>query len=264
MADDNFAKRCFKTFQQAFGQNTPRKKWKEMYICIMAVNCGIKPAYLVDQCCVTAHQLENLIENFHRQNLLTEINVQVFRICEDLFVVNQDKLREHLTAVVKHHNVVFLVDVSHHLDEPKYINNFEYFERGITVFCTDFLEFLDQSESDVEELRNNKCFGFQEKYVSPSMVFGIVLGYPVVYWCSLKSPGNGLSSCKLDVYSLALECPELDSSEFFIVTSFSVPAQLKCDLKPWTKQLLKICKKFEGNLNIEIKHKEVMLPVVAL
>ena len=267
-ADEFRWQECFAIFKDILGHRLAAKYWKEMYLCILAVDCGLKTSYLVDQCCIQPLQVHKLVTNLHCEKLISSDNLCTVLIFDDIFVLQSKKTLIHLHRILNKCHVGF-VDVSQDLDEPK-LHKCENFLGLLKRFCVKFTDFIErcnkvrQEDSSLAEI-----FEFKDKIIHPCTVFGIILGYPLVYWLSDVSETNCLSAVVLTVYSceIAVKSWRDKSEDFMTVSSFSFPETLtavfKKHIKSWQEDMAVVSKK-QKMLVHRIVCKQVRLPVVIL
>ena len=265
----NFSERnCFDIFAEVLGKKTAIKKWKELYTCIRTVDCGIKNSYLLDTCNVTPVQIERLIKRLCNEDFLSGEELDILVICEDTFVLHEQRVSEYLSSALDDDKICF-VDVSQHLPEPKVLKYELEFQKTVKDFCIQFIEFLKQRTAQPSDERTNvgsiKCFGCDKTNLDPCSIFGLILGYPVVYWCNQESTSNCLSQCKLTLHTVTVQFSQLTTNSF-TVTSFSLPSSLSdsCEryIKSWKDRVLETSEKDGVVLRISCKH--ATLPVVVL
>lgn len=266
----NFSEKCFNIFAEALGKKTAIQKWKELYTCIRTVDCGIKNSYLVDTCRVTPVQIEKLIKCLCNENFLSGEELDIVVICEDTFVLHKRRVSEYLSSALDDDKICF-VDVSQELSEPRilHINNESEFREMVKDFCMQFTEFLKQRTTwptdERENVGSTKSFGCDKTDLNPCSIFGLILGYPVVYWCNPESLSNCLSQCRLTLHTVTVQFSQLMTSSF-MVTSFSLPSSLsdscKLYIKSWKERVWESSEKHGAVLRILCKH--ATLPVVVL
>lgn len=264
---DLFEKRCFDIFAEVLSPKIAAKKWKEVYYCIRAVDCGIKNSYLVDQCCVSPEQMTRLVRRLYIEDFLSREDLDIVVIFQDIFVIQKDSVLRHLSGILNEDKICF-VDVSQGLPEPKMLNERE-FKITIKNFCLEFTEFLKQPIKpfgERENIGNIRSSLIYNSDLNPCTIFGVILGYPVVYWCNEKSITNCLSERELTVHSISLQSLKL-MNKSLTVFSFSLPVSLTgfCEkyINSWKDRVCNISDKLVG-LVAHVSCEQVRLPVVVL
>ena len=264
-------KECFEIFKEVLGRKLAVRHWKEVYLCILAVDCGLKISYLVDQCHINPAQMKKLITNLRREKFISELELHTVVIHGDVFVLQKESALTYLNRVSNEQSVCF-VDVSQGLNKPNLIPNSD--EKpwiSINTFSSKFADFLQRCAIDTQnsDERASTRFEFEDEILHPSTVFGLILGYPIVYSLTKETEINCLSGIDLTVCSseLALAPWQGKSDDFVTVSSFSFPENLAahCEkyVKSWSKSACAISQK-QTMLVHRIMCKKVRLPVVIL
>lgn len=258
-------KHCFEVFAGILGRKIACKHWKDIYLCILAVDLDLKNAYLVDQCCIKPTELIKLIKKLRYEKLVYRNDLHVVVICGDIFVLQRENILKYLKCLT-HEQPVCFIDVSQTLNEPKVLKNSDvYFCTAVKEFCLQLNDFIQQC--GVEDLAMPKTFEFGTLH--PCTVFGIILGYPVVYWLTKESEINCLTEVDLIVYSTELSFPtwQEKGNDFWTVCSFSFPRNLevycKKFIESWKANVVVVCQK-QMLLVHRIKCQQARLPVVIL
>ncbi|XP_062617690.1 UPF0739 protein C1orf74 homolog [Saccostrea cucullata] len=143
---------------------------------IQFVDFGLKPAYLVDFGVSTLESVVNLVIDLKCSNLIHN-NLKAVAIGMDYLIVNPEEF-------VKLHSeslMVKFVDISSTNDTPKILDKNDVLELIISTCFSIVME--DGVASEYTEIKD----------VNLSTVFGLLIGYPVVYWFdsdSLDRVGN--------------------------------------------------------------------------
>ena len=265
------AKQCFEIFTEILGRKLAAKHWREMYLCILAVDFGFKTSYLVDQCCLQLVQINELMENLRRHKFISRDDLLTVVLYGDIFVLQSEKTLKYLNRILKERSIRF-IDASQSLNAPKILcNTDENLWSTIKNFCLKFIHFVQCCEL---EIRNGggflqRCFEFNDESPHPCTIFGIILGYPIVYCTTRDSEMNCLSETNLTVYSseIAVRSWHGKHDEHVTVCSFSFPANLSADcekyIESWKDDVTAISQK-QTSLNHRINCKQVRLPVVIL
>ena len=175
------------------------RKWKALSLNLLFLIQDLKPGFLWD---LGSLQIEDLI------SLKSIINdILIIDINTDYFITSRTKIQQHLTKMVE--NFPVLVDISGHLSDP--------------IVASDEVE--DDMKTMIKEVQiqvSNKETVTMELDIQDgwniSSLYGLLLGFPVVYFYDLKYQSNCLSNQDLSVFKVGLH------KEWPI--SFSVPTNL--------------------------------------
>ncbi|XP_061187728.1 UPF0739 protein C1orf74 homolog isoform X2 [Saccostrea echinata] len=143
---------------------------------IQFVDFGLKPAFLVDFGVSTLESVVNLVSDLKCYNLIQN-NLKAVAVGMDYLIINPEEF-------VKLHSesmVVKFVDISSTNDTPKIIEKNDVLEH---VISTCFSLVMEDGVATAYKGDN---------HVNLATVFGLLIGYPVVYWFdseSLESMGN--------------------------------------------------------------------------
>lgn len=259
-------KQCFDIFTGILGRKLAVKHWKEIYLCILAVDCGLKTSYLADQCCLKPAQMDKLVTNLRCEKFISRGDLHTVVIYGDIFVLQSEKMLNYLNCMLNERCVCF-VDISQSLSEAKILNSDGNFWTSIKRFCLEFNDFIQHCKTDTHFMP--RTFEFEDKILHPCSIFGIILAYPVIYWLTKESEMNCLSQINLSVYSseIALESWQGKNQDFVTVCSFSFPGNLTayCEkyIESWKNNVTAISQK-QTLLVHRIMCKQVRLPVVIL
>ncbi len=256
-------KQCFEVFSEILGRKHAVKHWKEIYLCILAVDCGLKTAYLIDQCCIKSAQMNQLITSLRFEKFISRVDLHTVLIYGDIFVLQKENTLNYLKRTLNERCVCF-IDISQSLNEPQIVDFDENFWASVKTFCLEFTDFIQNAD-----VLTPRTFEFEDKILHPCTVFGIILGYPVVYWMTKESEINCLSEIDLSVCSseIALESWQGKNDDFVTVCAFSFPEKLAayCEkrIESWKDSVAAISQK-QTTLVHRIMSKRVRLPVVIL
>ncbi|XP_077988901.1 UPF0739 protein C1orf74 homolog [Glandiceps talaboti] len=201
-----------------------RTKVLEILSNVLAVQEEIKPSFLFDYAMVDAERMQMFLSCSKATDTLRSLSLH-----GDVFIYNPKTLRNHLNNVAKNSSC-FLVDVSGSLCQPKIAS--QDCHQVVLRHVNEVLTALDE-QSDIqialskEGAHQNVAYTLQptEGWNIPS-IFGILLGYPVVYWYGVDddTPSNCLSMVPLSVHKIFIRP---DNNEGKEIISFSVPADLE-------------------------------------
>lgn len=239
--------------KQYFGRCSSRNVF-DIVCNIWSVDTGIKSAYLWDRLATKAETvmkfIEYLIDNHHLKHKLIVLDIE-----ECIFIVKNIHLPK---------NNISMVDVSYTLDVPNVIP-----EVPTEDIIKPILSLLDASLNS----GNLSSFGNLRKIdpgenVNRTTLYGLLIGYPIVYWYSdIKLASNCLSMEPLCVQNV--ECRlKSNANKSFLLYSFSYPKRLHEKLKVvtdiWFKNLRDNAANNDYFENLTIDSKFVTLHSVAL
>ncbi|KAK3589478.1 hypothetical protein CHS0354_030602 [Potamilus streckersoni] len=210
------------------------KKFISIMINIMVVDEGLKPSYLYDSGVADADMLLGLVtELYNSQQIKNQL--KIFKVCEDLFIAKLVSLECHYEQLVDRLQYC-LVDISMH---------------GSPQICEDpnvVVHVLSELNKLLGMCRENGNT-LSEFYPSCNVttVYGILLGYPVIYWYNEKDitgRTGDLSMEKLIVVNISgFVQTKGDITLKETLYSFSFPSCLRNKLEPlvqqWYQALLK-------------------------
>lgn len=202
---------------------------------LMAVDLGLKPAYLYDIGNPAAGSLVTLLEHLHQARLITHC-LNVVELGSDLIIVNVaevHKLSENLISLD-----LILIDVSGSNRKPKKL--------GVGDGDLEKSNVYYYGGEHVNEIK--KCFRYILEKLDISKVskvdtlvtcnltslFGTLLGYPVIYWFSTDGrnqdnclAGEQLTCVKVCVKLKINSPPKHNLCKDHVLYSFSYPTELE-------------------------------------
>lgn len=233
---------------------------------ITAVDAGIKPSFLFDFAFVASSDMALFLEQLYKKGL-TLCVLDVISVDDHIFVTKFDelisRLQDDCAQMCKR---VVLIDVSKNLVAPEFVISSH--SRRIIAQCIELAKLAENAS-------NSQCWTIK---LSPesnaSTLFGLLLGYPVVYW---HSPGNTDGSNCLDMVPLCITrafgvLDVANSSDNISgrappIFSFSYPEFLRVHCKEsvakWKSNLLNIVAE-NKSIKIYFNEEIVTLPVVAM
>jgi len=179
------------------------KKIPEISMNIIALRLRIKPSLLWDFCCLDREKLISIV------NLCFQSEAPcVLEINGDYLLFERNLMTKHLKTVVE--NPPLFIDISRENTEPFCVNP--------KPVCEMIENVLQQLE---EDFKDQDFFSLE---IDPSWnittLYGVLLGFPVVYWFNnLQSSDNCLSCQDLVVHCLEMEIGRHRATPI----SFSVP-----------------------------------------
>lgn len=209
------------------------KRWKELALNLSFIRRGIKPGLLWDLGIITIPRLLEL------RIILQDIFV--LDIAGDFFVSSRQCFNKHFQNLES--NFPIVIDISSNLTEPM-IATTDIVQNIIKDF-RNLLSLIQYSDKDVIGIKI-------DDYINVTTMFGLLLGYPVVYYYDTGMEGNCLSNRDLTVYKVG--------SQNIWPISFSVPTNLltQTSIPDWLDKLRTLFS------DLDIKSESVNLPFVAM
>lgn len=269
MSDAEEMKSLRDEWKSAIRRNLPRcciKNVLSIQANITAVDAGIKPSFLFDFAFVASSDMASFLEQLYKKGL-TLCVLDVISVDDHIFVTKVNELISHFQDdCAQFCKRVVLINVSKNLAVPELVISSH--SRRIIAQCIEPAK-LAENASD------SRCWTIR---LSPennaSTLFGLLLGYPVVYW---YSPGHADCGNCLDMVPLCITrafgvLEDVGYSSDNIsgrapIFSFSYPEVLRAHCEEsvamWKSNLLDIAAE---NKSIEIYFNEEIatLPVVAM
>ncbi|XP_006816389.1 UPF0739 protein C1orf74 homolog [Saccoglossus kowalevskii] len=216
------------------------KKTMDILSNIVSVDRGIKPSFLFDFASVDVKQMQQFINGTFKSGLTGQLSC--LSLVDDVFIYNRASIVAHLRKIVERTSN-FLVDVSNTLPEPQIAS------------CQCHRQVLDHT------LQLQRAFSLESASPAPlelkpgdrwniSTVFGILLGYPVIYWYNteeVRDVSNCLSMVLLTTYRAYVNCNPTTNTDTVgqLIYSFSVPAKLiprfQREIDDWLKRIQGLC-----------------------
>lgn len=252
-----------------------RRRLPEVFLCIQAVDKKLKPSYLWDAFAADASEIKLYVEELYFLNLVDhKLNV----ICIDgtMFVTLYDSLKLYLDTFTFAN--IDIINVSKTVSVPSIVTMEEKIEilKPIIKCWREILDNLYNGNA-------NYAKNIDYKACNPSTLFGMLLGYPVLYWFSHQSPDSEftcLSMLPLKVHRIVTTI-SLPSSyaekyvnckkhvpEYHELFKFSIPdnvsQQTDSLVNSWFHSLL--CKSQSNAIfsNLNIKTDIISLPSVSM
>ncbi|KAL4217746.1 hypothetical protein ACF0H5_022486 [Mactra antiquata] len=246
-----------------FGRRSS-KYWKSLMINIVAVDEGIKSAFLYDVSAVTNSQLVELLRDLKHENLIKK-NLNVVEIESDFLVINvEEMLKETFTLNLQDR----LIDVSKPNIQPCILNS----SNIVNDLLTDFSRIkncLEASDIKLHSLVNRRS--------NLTSIFGLLLNYPIIYWFNEAYHENCLSMEKLISVKISAKfcdkCQDVsktsdNSDKNNILYSFSYPYCLNERCKPhvdeWIHQIQKKITLSHCFTSMKLMTDEIVLEAVCL
>ncbi|KAF2360876.1 Protein of unknown function DUF4504, partial [Trinorchestia longiramus] len=225
-----------KTFTEVLGKESVEFS-EELLLLMLAVDESVKPSFLWDYPSVLPKDLLILLQILHSKSLV-KTPLAVVYLDEDIFVVNLDALTRVLISYITSDHT-WLIDISK--AEPRVAAPCVH-EAFKGYICTILQQLgivshrnttrppspdADQQQSQSNDARNSleneqlptkndQCQLLSinlPEATNLSSVFGVLLGYPQVYWWDSQSDGSNLSGIPLKVYKFTAVCRSLSQQE---------------------------------------------------
>lgn len=251
-----------------------RKHLPKVFLSIQAVDKKLKPSYLWDAFAADVSEIQLYLEELYLLRLIDN-KLNILCIDNTVFVTLYDSLK----LLLDNFSVtdVDLVDVSKTVSVPSVLPIKEKTEI-LDPIIKYFEEILTQlSCQDGKCMKNIDC-----NACNPSTLFGILLGYPVLYWFSHQSPHSEfacLSMLPLKVHKIVTNVSlPTDYSKFCFnsnnmpsyheLFSFSIPENVIKEteyvVKNWFHMLM--CKSKSNTIfyDFKIQTNVISLPSVSM
>ncbi|ESO86923.1 hypothetical protein LOTGIDRAFT_166652 [Lottia gigantea] len=184
-------------------------KYRNIARDIQLVDSGIKAAFLFDYSCVTSDVISDFLNDLNASKLLSYIeDLNVIEIALDVLICNRKQLSKIPWDRIK------FVDISRSnsgsilpADAPELKATKEAFEW--------ILSHTSDRQLSVE---------FTDNLVNPTTLFGVMIGYPVVYWYDVSKENGAMLSM------VPLKCIQIFQQRH-LVYSFSLPMDLWLELE---------------------------------
>lgn len=226
---------------------------------VTAVDLGLKPALLYDSNGAGVEQLQQYLSSLQSLQLLSD-SLLTMDLNGNCLIINASAARSHLERVLSDGSVA-VVDVSSSLERPLIADR-------QTQLKTTF-QHLQLLAGDLQLQQPQKpfCVGSRCEEWNLCTVFGLLLGYPFVYWFDqAESFENCLSMTPLTL-TTASAAWRADGHRSGLY-SFSVPAALQeetsCTMENWKLHLQERFKEQNILKDLSISQSTVTLPSVCL
>ncbi|KAG9277138.1 hypothetical protein AMEX_G7126 [Astyanax mexicanus] len=228
---------------------------------ILAVDLGLKPAFLYDCNAASAEQLLQYLNSLQDAGLLTTI-LQVVSIDGNNLVVNSELMKSHLAELISERRII-TVDVCPWKEQPA-ICDME--SRSVEMIKAISELFLNKADKD-----SSVCMLPEQMYDQWNLctLFGILLGYPATYWFDQSQIfENCLKMTPLVVYKVWVCWEAGDKKHCSCLYSFSVPeilwSEVHAYIQQWTELLSDRFSKQKVLTELSFSQETVVLPSVAL
>ncbi|KAK3102627.1 hypothetical protein FSP39_012760 [Pinctada imbricata] len=238
-----------------FGQKL-RNKVEEFRLNILAVDVGLKPGYLFDFGVQNLHTISIFLKDLNLYNLIGN-QLMAVKADMDYLIVNNLCLCEVYDNKGDHYR---FVDVSPRLTAPREIT---LTELESCAWRDDLFNIIDSMKG----CKNENVFEIPPmKLLNMTSLFGILLGYPIVYWYETDGVDSGNCLCMEQLHHYKV-VGNTDQGFRHVIYSFSAPSclsDMKDHVEKWFENM-KNGKMWSSCLReIYFEINTVTLPVVTL
>jgi hypothetical protein len=205
-----------------------KKYWKytnDIIINFKLVDLGLKPSFLWDLFVTDKNCILQLVEALQHSHLLDSHNVVIF-IANEIFIANKAVVITMFDNIFCKRDKKVMIDASDSLTIPKLLEQ----ETNLDEISKNIRDALQRAECE-----SALEIAVQSHWCVPTL-FGLLLGYPVVY--CLNSDSNCLGGVPLCVYKIQGTFKKM--SKLHTLYSFSIPQclhqNLDSQIKLWYKK----------------------------
>jgi len=196
-----------------------KTKLKELTINLWLLNENLKPAVLMDFCQLQVGGYLNLVKSMFGDDGL------VMKLDSDYLIVKKSGLLQHLQSVLT--NPMVFIDISD--SESKIIEVHDPLHQNILSWIKYLIEKLLLQKSYLLEIESEEDWNL-------CTVFGILLGYPTVYWFPPHQECKSLNN--QDIMLISLKYQNTTSHSFSVPYKlFKTHQHVQESLSNWTKTL---------------------------
>ncbi|XP_071961400.1 UPF0739 protein C1orf74 homolog [Antedon mediterranea] len=259
-----------------FGKHAKRS-WKSITSDFLYVLSGVKNGFLFDYGITDEDKIMCFLKDFTEllgvDTTAGDEGLFVTQVHENIFVINAKITVPFLTNFLEKSNST-CIDVSGKLDSPIICKEDVFLDIKSNIKSS--VKILDlKTEAETSQACNENKYKILKLDVTPtcnvSTLFGILIGYPVIYWYNASDIDNCLGMVPLRVYTVKCNVQiEGIFNEEFTMYSFSVPDSLTSrfdgNITKWFSDLESRVEKLDHSWITELKlcSKVVTLPAVAL
>lgn len=268
----------FKLFKNS---KAARRHLSKVYLNIHAVDKHLKPSYLWDSFNAEPDEVRSYIDELRLSGDVEE-HLCVFVVMDTIFVAHPESLKNHLYELCVS-NAACIVDVSEKRT-PGVLSPAKT-DAVLKSIYQNISRFLLNSSNNVWDqncAQSNGPLKCGLEMCNMTTLFGVLLGYPVLYWYECQKSSdcygsvNSLSMVPLRVYCVNAHVQQTDINgvskrpiptehELF---SFSIPEMLlEKTSKPigdWYSNVRSRCNTKSLFSDVQMVHKNVVLPSVAM
>lgn len=201
----------------------------DLAVQVLAVDLGIKPAFLYDINNACAEQIQQYVNSLQKAGSLTD-TLQIISISGNTLIVNSNLMKAHLVEVLEKKSLL-TVDVGLWKKQPSLIT-MDSKTKHMVKAVLEVFDNINTHDSVLKVIDEEMCDRW-----NLCTLFGILLGYPVVYWFDQEqSYENCLSMVPLVVNKILVSWTVCDEKHSSCLYSFSVPEVLWSDVDSHIKQ----------------------------
>ena len=284
------------TFKKSLGKLSA-DCYRSFLLDIATILLGLKPSLLFDYAVVDSKKAHSLMRGFAANGLFPR-SLNVLKVGEDIFFADLNLLINYLRKSLESEEFT-LIDVSGNLQEPRVLDK----EIAVRVVKEQFNKIVEIFQQKLNDLTPNSV---QKDEMSPNTqvvdlgsysdvnccipsVFGLLLGYPVIYWFDEASENNCLSLVPLNRYTVTFKAspsilhPRMAQSLYRLVAagccksqispdhtlfSFTAPVALECyyesKVSDWAKRISGVGEKLGISEHLTFKKTTVTFAQVTL
>lgn len=179
---------------------------------ITAVSRTVKPTYLLDFS-FDANKLLQFVKDLYDSGCI-DCPLNIYQMGTDLLIVNPKSMNQHKQTDNIEPEVIF-VDVSSHLNKPAKVEG--------SFIIKELVEFIWNLPADEDHVT---LFDIEIGDINLTTVFGLLLGYPFVYWFNCECHDNNLSMEPLKCFEISqtlnFDTSDTERNQLKII-SFSIP-----------------------------------------
>lgn len=230
---------------------------------VLAVDLGLKAALLYDSNSACADQVQLYLRSLQSSQLVSK-SLLTLNVSGNTFIINPALVRSDVEQLLPEGNIS-VIDVCHLLEKPVTTDPL----RGeIGSMTHDLLLLLRRLEKTEDAEKPHDAGKVSEEW-NLCTLFGLLLGYPVVYWFDQsKSFENCLSMTPLVVTTASATWQVETTAHTCLLYSFSVPAALleenQSNLENWKLRLQERFQKQNVLKDLSVCRSTVTLPSVCL
>uniref|UniRef100_A0A3Q3N5W4 Zgc:112163 n=1 Tax=Mastacembelus armatus TaxID=205130 RepID=A0A3Q3N5W4_9TELE len=230
---------------------------------VLAVDLRLKPALLYDSNSASAEQVQQYLSSLQSAQLVSK-SLLILDLNGNTFIFNPVTVISNLEQVL-HDSCIVVINVCHSLEKPTIAD-----PRRAELKCmTQDLLLLLREFEQLREAEKPLYVGEKCKEWNLCTVFGLLLGYPVIYWFDqTESFENCLSMTPLMVTAAAAVWQAGEVGHRCTLYSFSVPALLheetRSNLEYWRFCLQERFQQQNVLQDLTICQNTVTLPSVCL
>ncbi|XP_074647682.1 UPF0739 protein C1orf74 homolog [Tubulanus polymorphus] len=209
---------CWKqTVVETFGKKS-RRKVHEIVRNVLAIDARLKPAYLFDELFITVETMFEFLQNLRRRSLLLVPDPAIVRIDDTIFLTTVADLKTRFFDVERDANSTCrIVDISDTLESPVVLD-YDDGGNGKRILDTFRREIRTAFETCREADGISILTVPSTAESNRSTMFGMLLGYPVVYWYRGSDPYD----CKTCLDCVPLSVYKVDV-EFELFSNLKLP-----------------------------------------